>query len=770
MNKFMRRALSAVVSIAVMFSVMVPLAPAFAADNQVTINILHTNDVHGAGIKEASKSMLRYSQIKSIKDSMENVLLFDAGDAIDGTVYATMTDGLSNINAMRLAGYDGIILGNHEFNASREYYLQAYTGAAGTNWYDDQTLQGDPLTLINSNVKWDSTKGDSLLDDASQYKIYEVDGVKVGVFGIVTPATQTVANPAELVGVTFANCVDTAAKMVAALKSEGADIIVCLAHCGYDESDADANGITSNAIAANVNGIDLIIDGHAHQSLMGSEAKVVNNTTIVSTGTALAALGKVEVTFDKDTNTVDITSSAITAEAASATAEDATVKAYLDGVLTYVDTATSEVVGYTSMGLYGGNYTNAGTTASIARRGETNVNSLIADARKQACEEYFANNATYKDMPVVALTCGGGVRNTIDAGDITYKEVLSLFLSGGTGGGTYVEIKGSLLWEIIEWGLSSITVQDPETGAISANGSYHGRFPNFAGVNYTYDLSQPGSCWKNASGEESLDWNADGFDTYSMGFRVQSVTLSDGTVITKDSDVKLILVTSDYEMGGGDGYGMLARAENAGELKEIGTGISSFEATIALIKSLTASKGDCYYPLNSGRVTNVANVYTKSSFNSVISVTTDGTAPLANTKVKLMVNYGTADGVKWEEVGSYTTDENGQFTVSLENGPQELKVVAADGTASDIKYVDNYAGLINSSHILAVTAGGNEGDGDGDGDGSGSGETNPPKEDDKETEKSPETGGVSVAPMGAGVAALIGLTVLVVAKKEKYIK
>lgn len=682
----MKKLLSVVLSLAMMLSLAMPV---MAADEIVEINILHTNDTHGSGIEAASGSMMRYSQIKTLKDSLDNALLFDAGDVTAGTLYATMTDGLASINAMRMAGYDAMCFGNHEFTGIREKVVEMVIGAEGST-VDGEELKGEPIDLINSNIY--DPSDETALDEQSAYQIYEVDGVKVGVFGIVTPLTSTVASPSELGDIEFEDPKAVAAAAVTALQAAGADYIVCLAHCGYEEADT-VN--TSNAIAS-VAGVDLVIDGHAHQSLMGTDAKGDADTLIVSTGTALAAVGKVTVKFNKTTGTlVSATSSAIAAS--TDIAEDAEIKAYLDGVVTDVKTATNEKIGYTSMGLYGGNYTNAGKTASIARRGETNVNSLIADARKLAAEEYMANQPAYKDLPVVALTCGGGVRATIPAGDITYASVLSLFLSGGTGGGTYVQIEEKLLWEIIEWGLSCLTEQDATTGAISANGGVHGRFPNFAGVSYTYDITKTGSHWVK-DGEPLLSWGDEGA-TYVMGERVQSVKIGNKE-ISKDSTDKLVLVTSDYEMGGGDGYGMLARELAAGNVVEIGYGISSFEATANYIKALYAEDGDAYYPLQSGRVKNVAEVYTADKFTSTIVVADKEGVVLDEVKFDLYANYGTAEGVKWEKVGSFVTDENGSFTAELKNGPQELKVVAPDGTESDIKYVDNYAGLINSAHVI----------------------------------------------------------------------
>ena len=120
-----------------------------------------------------------------------------------------------------------------------------------------------------------------------------------------------------------------------------------------------------------------------------------------------------------------------------------------------------------------------------------------------------------------------------------WAQIMDLSLNAGMDpSGVYVKTTGAVLWETVEWGLSCLIAQDPETGAISADGSYHGRYPNLAGAVYTYDIRKEGST--------PLDFDP---ETYKMGSRLVSLTLDDGTEITKDSDVELILCTNEFELG-----------------------------------------------------------------------------------------------------------------------------------------------------------------------------------------------------------------------------
>ena len=108
-------------------------------------------------------------------------------------------------------------------------------------------------------------------------------GVKIGFFGLETPEAQTKANPKLIQGLKFLagadgkELYDCAAAQVADLKKQGADIVVCLAHLGVDES---SEPYTSYDLAKNVQGIDFIIDGHSHTVMTaGPNGEAIQSTT-----------------------------------------------------------------------------------------------------------------------------------------------------------------------------------------------------------------------------------------------------------------------------------------------------------------------------------------------------------------------------------------------------------------------------------------------------------------------------------------------------------
>lgn len=703
--KVFRRSLSLLAALALLLSLSSIGSIAFAAGSG-TVTIFHTNDSHGAGVEGGKlSSVLRFSQAAELRAKTTNSLLVDAGDITQGDVFATLTEGLASINAMRLAGYDVITLGNHEFTGIRDNVLDNFTapkdapatGGAEALALAGATLQGNPIPIVNANVT-----GAPKLEALPQNHTVTVGGVKVGFFGLITPSTYITASPSSVVGLTFGDVVAAAQAQVTALELAGCDVIVALAHLGYEASASAATDITSNAVAEHVAGIDVIIDGHAHLTMMEGSAVKVNDTLIVSTGSSMAAIGQVDLTV-----TAGVVTSAVSKKVAPGTdkAEDTTVKAYLDGVNTRVNALVGEVFAHSSMALYGGNYANAGGAVSIARRGETNLNSLINDARIEAAQAYIATHPSIwpggdaSTLPIVAMWNGGSVRATIPAGDITYKQVMSCFL-GTTGGGYYAVIEGRVLWEAIEWGLSSLLYDSPAyiaareaTGTINADGGFHGRFPNLGGLSYTYDITKT----------PSTPINYGGTGAYTVGTRLTSITLGDGTEITKDSTTKIFFVTDSYNLSGGDGYWCLpqaiaatpARLELLGDL-----GISAYEALIKKMKEMYAATGDVYYPLSTDRVT-VTGGYTASSFTSKVKLVDRDNAVIPNTIASVYINHGTAGGVNWVKTYEGVTDAGGQLSVSgLQNGPQEIRVALRDGSGgvvySDVKLIDNYAGLVNS--------------------------------------------------------------------------
>ena len=238
--------------------------------------ILHSNDVHGA--------IKGYANIAALKAEYEaegaTVILVDAGDYSQGTTYVSSTKGLDAVKMMNVAGYDFATLGNHEFDYGYEQLKSNMSEAK--------------FKVLCANVL--DAEGNSIFDATA---IKEVNGVKIGFFGLETPETQTKANPALIKGLQFLGgekMYECAQAQVAALKDAGADIIVCLAHLGID-GESEPN--RSVDLFAKVEGIDFIIDGHSHSDI----EKGPSGEPIQSTGTKFENIGVIVI--DNATKTIE---------------------------------------------------------------------------------------------------------------------------------------------------------------------------------------------------------------------------------------------------------------------------------------------------------------------------------------------------------------------------------------------------------------------------------------------------------------------------------
>ncbi len=270
--KHMKKLLSLLLVLCLVLSLS---CTAFAAGAEKPLDgktvILHSNDVHGA--------IDLYAAMAALKADYEaqgaEVILADAGDYSQGTVYVSVNKGADAVTMMNATGYDVVTLGNHEFDYGYAQLVENMKAAKFQVLCAD-VLGADGKTIFDANT------------------IIEKGGVKIGFFGLETPEAQTKANPKLIQGLKFLagadgkELYDCAAAQVADLKAKGADLVVCLAHLGVDES---SEPYTSYDLAKNVQGIDFIIDGHSHTVMTEGP----NGEPIQSTGTAFKNIGVITI-------------------------------------------------------------------------------------------------------------------------------------------------------------------------------------------------------------------------------------------------------------------------------------------------------------------------------------------------------------------------------------------------------------------------------------------------------------------------------------------
>ncbi len=434
------------------------------------ITILHTNDSHGRAV-ESDNDGMGFAKISTLVKKFEsenpNTLLLDAGDTFHGTNFATLNKGDSIAEIMNKVGYDGMAAGNHDFNYGYQRLLELEKKVV--------------FPVLSANVK--KQDGTRLL---KPYEIKEVDGIKLGIFGLSTPETHYKTHPKNVEGLTFTDPAAEAREMVKELKAQNVDAIIAVTHLGIDESSTD----TSIKVAKEAPGIDLIVDGHSH-SVLVEGLKGENDTLIVSAGEYTKNLGTVELTFDGN-KIVSKTAKLIKKEETADIVPDPAVEEVIKKIQSAQEEILSQVIGKTAVKLDG--------EREQVRGGETNLGNLITDAMV---------DVTGADM---AITNGGGIRASIDAGDITKGDVITVLPFGN-----YIvtkKLKGSQVKAGIENG-------------VSAYPDVKGAFPHVSGLTFAIDPSQP------------------------AGSRVHSMKI-DGKAV--DMNKEYVVATNDFMAAGGDEY------------------------------------------------------------------------------------------------------------------------------------------------------------------------------------------------------------------------
>lgn len=264
---------------------------ALASGEVKKLTILHTNDVHsriepfpmdGSRNQGLGGVARRAALIKKVRLQEPNVLLLDAGDIFQGTPYFNLYGGELEIKLMSDMGYDAATMGNHDFdNGVEGFYRQ---------------LPHANFPILVSNYDF----SDTVMHKSTQpYKIFNKQGLKIGVFGIGLELKGLVGEQ-NYKGTIYQDPILKANETADLLKNEfKCDLVICLSHLGYKYAD---NKVSDQTLALNNDNIDLIIGGHTHTFLR--EPQDVKNragkiTTINQVGFAGINLGRVDYYFEQ---------------------------------------------------------------------------------------------------------------------------------------------------------------------------------------------------------------------------------------------------------------------------------------------------------------------------------------------------------------------------------------------------------------------------------------------------------------------------------------
>jgi 2',3'-cyclic-nucleotide 2'-phosphodiesterase / 3'-nucleotidase / 5'-nucleotidase len=292
------------------------------------ISLVTVNDFHGAMTGDAKNpgiSKLTAYLKNEEKANKNGTLILSAGDMFQGTADSNLLYGASVVTAMNEAGFDAMVLGNHEFD-----------------WGLDKLkarIADSKFPYLGANLI-DKATGKTA-DFIKPYTIVNKNGINVGIIGIVTPETATKTKPEMVAPYEFRNPVEVVNALIPEVKAAGADVIVVLSHLGAMQ-DSKTGEITDEAadLAKAVTGVDAIVAGHIHANVSGS----VNNIPIVANAYNGRSVGHVDIFMDTDTKAVTKRIPYLDASAVKAV-EDAKVAGWYKLIASSIAPIKNEVLG-----------------------------------------------------------------------------------------------------------------------------------------------------------------------------------------------------------------------------------------------------------------------------------------------------------------------------------------------------------------------------------------------------------------------------------------
>ncbi|MDE7396211.1 MAG: bifunctional metallophosphatase/5'-nucleotidase [Muribaculum sp.] len=356
--------------------------------------ILHTNDTHSQLDPQPDGKggiLRRKVLIDSIRSAEKNVILVDAGDVVQGSLYFSIYKGRVEREMMNALGYELAILGNHEFD----------------NGMDTLAREWKQLNaqLISTNYDLESTPLAGMFEP---YTIKEYGNKKIGFIGInLNP--DGMISPATCNGVIYSDAVTSANETAALLRdSLGADYVVALTHIGYNSK--SPGNPSDSILAMQSRGIDIIIGGHSHTVLdEDSTATPIRFTNADGKEILVAQTGSLGVNLGKiglDLNTGEAKSYLLPVDCRYDSRIDSTLNnrltVYRNGIISQVN----EIL--------------ATTPCDIEKKSPLHCN-LIGDIVKKIGEEL--NDSTPLDLAIVN---SGGLRNGLLKGPITVGMIMTM--------------------------------------------------------------------------------------------------------------------------------------------------------------------------------------------------------------------------------------------------------------------------------------------------------------------------------------------------------
>jgi 5'-nucleotidase/UDP-sugar diphosphatase len=432
-------------------------------DRTIRLTVMHTNDHHGRFWKNGDGEYgmaARKTVIDGIRAEVAQAggysLLLDGGDVNTGVPESDLQDAEPDFKGMNLLGYDAMAVGNHEFDKSPAVLKT------------QRELARFPM--LSANIY---RAGLRLFDP---YKLFTVGGLRVAVMGLTTEDTYKMAHPDNVRGIEFRSVIAEAAKLVPELRAQ-ADVVIAATHMGhYQDGQHGTQAVGDVEMARAVRGIDLVVGGHTQNPACMKAENVLdrayvpgsacqperqNGTWIVQAHEWGKYVGRADFEYRQGMFTlvryalipINLKKRVKQADGSNAlvphTHEIAEDQVMLDLLRPYQDFGQQKLlveVGH-------GDAAFAGDRDTVRTR-QTALGALVGRAMMAR---------TQADLAVIN---SGGVRDSLPAGRLTYKDLLKVHPFGNTI--ATVELSGA---ELVAY-LSAVLKMSPGSGA----------FPQFAGI------------------------------------------------------------------------------------------------------------------------------------------------------------------------------------------------------------------------------------------------------------------------------------------------
>ena len=409
-----------------------PSKPPVDAD----IVIVYDNDVHCSVDGYANIAALRNEKLKETP----YVSLVSAGDFVQGGSLGAASKGDYIIEIMNSVGYDYVTLGNHEFDFGIPR-LKELTGMLTA-----KTLCCNLIDL----------RADRRLYDP--YKIVSYGNTKVAFIGVATPYSFNSSTPAyfqdEKGNYVYSLCADVfydnVQNFVDDARHQGADYVIVVSHLGDDVIN---DPINSQALAANTSGIDVILDGHTHNTVPSRTLKANDGKTVLysQTGAHFENLGVLTITPQGKLTTQLI-------PVKDYPAKDPKVEAVIDQQKQKYAERGARKIGHSEVMMPAKNENGDW----LVRKYETSLGDFCADAFRLTMDTD------------IALVGGGSIRANLPAGDVTYDSIFNVFPFNNRV--CTAELTGQQILDVLEFGVSAFPAD-------------FGGFLHVSGLTYEFDPS-----------------------------------------------------------------------------------------------------------------------------------------------------------------------------------------------------------------------------------------------------------------------------------------